>query len=318
MGWNKNVIAWLMSTFFTQNWRKSLRNQASRLQLRPEHLLWKSVWRTDVWSGNEKIAGHFIWYLGTIINICSAFNYSLVFAIIYAILNAFGKREHYEGIEGIMKIIDNSVVFNMYQMKVKDEFRSSFNEVGKRNMVTSSTIESGTLGMYNTMNDAGENLLFELYDDQKAYDKHVQSQQSKDFQRVVSEGATDVSQVELVPEFLGEQDVSLNTTTDNRLWVNVVRFTVKDGKQDQFKQILIPYLKKAMKAETEILVCYVSHVKDESNRWMTFQVFQNDDTFKKYVNSDGFHQVLDELTPLFEERELEQLDGQVLINQGHY
>lgn len=55
-----------------------------------------------------------------------------------------------------MKIIDNSVVFNMYQMKVKDEFRSSFNEVGKRNMVTSSTIESGTLGMYNTMNDAGE------------------------------------------------------------------------------------------------------------------------------------------------------------------
>lgn len=256
--------------------------------------------------------------MGTIINICSAFNYSLVFAIIYAILNAFGKREHYEGIEGIMKIIDNSVVFNMYQMKVKDEFRSSFNEVGKRNMVTSSTIESGTLGMYNTMNDAGENLLFELFDDQKAYDKHVQSQQSKDFQRVVSEGATDVSQVELVPEFLGEQDVSLNTTTDNRLWVNVVRFTVKDGKQDQFKQILIPYLKKAMKAETEILVCYVSHVKDESNRWMTFQVFQNDDAFKKYVNSDGFHQVLDELTPLFEERELEQLDGQVLINQGHY
>jgi quinol monooxygenase YgiN len=110
----------------------------------------------------------------------------------------------------------------------------------------------------------------------------------------------------------------LNTTTDNRLWVNVVRFTVKDGKQDQFKQILIPYLKKAMKAETEILVCYVSHVKDQPNKWMTFQVFQNDDTFKNYVNSDGFHQVMDELTPLFEERKLEQLDGQVLINQGHY
>ena len=217
-----------------------------------------------------------------------------------------------------MKVISNSVIFNMYQMSVKDEFRSAFNEVGKRNMVTSVAIENGTLAMYNTVNERGENLIFELYQDQAAYQKHTQSAQFKDFQRVATDAVAKREKIDLEPQFLGEQDVSLNTTTDNKMWVNIVRFTVKDGKGDEFKRILIPYLKKAMKAETEILVCYVSRMKDQPNKWLTFQVFQNDDTFNKYVNSDGYHQVLADLTPLFEERHLDPLDGQVLINQGHY
>lgn len=125
-------------------------------------------------------------------------------------------------------------------------------------------------------------------------------------------------QIKLIPEFLGEQDVSLNATTDNNLWVNVVHFTVKDGQGDAFKQLLVPYLKKAMKTETEILVCYVAQVKDQPNHWITFQVFQNNGTFNKYVNSAGFEQLQQELSPLLEQRSLEQLDGQVLINQGHY
>ena len=217
-----------------------------------------------------------------------------------------------------MKVISNSVIFNMYQMSVKDEFRSAFNEVGKRNMVTSVAIENGTLAMYNTVNEQGENLIFELYQDQAAYQQHTQSAQFKDFQRVATDAVAKREKIDLEPQFLGEQDVSLNTTTDNKMWVNIVRFTVKDGKGDEFKRILIPYLKKAMKAETEILVCYVSRMKDQPNKWLTFQVFQNDDTFNKYVNSDGYHQVLADLTPLFEERHLDPLDGQVLINQGHY
>lgn len=217
-----------------------------------------------------------------------------------------------------MKVISNSVIFNMYQMSVKDELRSAFNEVGKRNMVTSVAIENGTLAMYNTVNEQGENLIFELYQDQAAYQKHTQSAQFKDFQRVATDAVDKREKIDLEPQFLGEQDVSLNTTTDNKMWVNIVRFTVKDGKGDEFKRILIPYLKKAMKAETEILVCYVSRMKDQPNKWLTFQVFQNDDTFNKYVNSDGYHQVLADLTPLFEERHLDPLDGQVLINQGHY
>ena len=217
-----------------------------------------------------------------------------------------------------MKVISNSVIFNMYQMSVKDEFRSAFNEVGKRNMVTSVAIENGTLAMYNTVNERGENLIFELYQDQAAYQKHTQSALFKDFQRVATDAVAKREKIDLETQFLGEQDVSLNTTTDNKMWVNIVRFTVKDGKGDEFKRILIPYLKKAMKAETEILVCYVSRMKDQPNKWLTFQVFQNDDTFNKYVNSDGYHQVLADLTPLFEERHLDPLDGQVLINQGHY
>lgn len=217
-----------------------------------------------------------------------------------------------------MKVISNSVIFNMYQMTVKDEQRSAFNEVGKRNMVTSLAIENGTLAMYNTMNDQGENLIFELYQDSGAYQKHLNSAQFKDFKQVAADAVTSSNQIQLIPEFLGEQDVSLNATTDNNMWVNIVRFTVKDGQGDAFKQLLTPYLKKAMKTETEILVCYVAQMKDQPNQWMTFQVFQNDGTFNKYVNSAGFQQVQKALSPLLDERKVEQLDGQVLINQGHY
>lgn len=217
-----------------------------------------------------------------------------------------------------MKVISNSAIFNMYQMTVKDEHRSAFNEVGKRNMVTSVAIENGTLAMYNTVNEQGENLIFELYQDEGAYQKHRKSAQFKDFQKVAVDAVAAKKPIALNPEFLGEQDVSINATTDNQMWVNIVRFTVKDGQADKFKKILIPYLKEAMKTETEILVCYVAQDKDQPDHWITFQVFQNDGTFNKYVNSDGFKQVQEQLAPLVADRKLEPLDGQVLINQGHY
>ena len=217
-----------------------------------------------------------------------------------------------------MQVISNSVIFNMYEMTVDEAKRSTFNEVGKRNMVTSLAIENGTLGMYSTTNEAGHHLVFELYRDQDAYQKHLASSQYQDFRQVAADAVTDQRQIKLVPEFLSEQDVSLNATTDNQMWINVVRFQVKDGQGDAFKEILLPYLEKAMETETEILVCYVAQVANHPGEWITFQVFQNDGTFNKYVASDGFKRVQDQLAPLIEKREIEPLDGLVLINQGHY
>ncbi len=206
----------------------------------------------------------------------------------------------------------------MYRMTVDDNQRSTFNEVGKRNMVTSLAIENGTLAMYNTRDNQGDNLIFELYQDDAAYQKHLQSAQYHDFKEVATTAVTKSEATSLVPQFLAEQDVSLNATTDNNMWVNIVRFTVKDGQGYAFGQILADYLKEAMKTETEILACYIAQVKDDPNHWITFQVFQNDGTFNNYVNSDSFHRVQAQLAPLIEERKMEQLDGQVLINQGHY
>lgn len=217
-----------------------------------------------------------------------------------------------------MKVIDNSVILNMYKMTVDDDHRHAFNEIGKRNMVTSVTIENGTLAMYNTENEQGQNVIVEVYDGQNAYEQHRQSQQFNDFLAVAKDAVKENQKYELTPQFLGEQDVSLNATTDNNMRVNIVHFTVKDGYDSKFKQILADYLTKAMKAETEILVCYVAQKKDQPNKWLTFQVFQNDGTFNNYVNSAGFKEVQAKLAPMLDDRHLEQLDGRVLMNKGHY
>lgn len=217
-----------------------------------------------------------------------------------------------------MKVINNSGILNIYKMTVDEEHRRAFSDISKRNMVTSVTIEGGTLAMYNTVNEQGENLIVELYNDKHAFDVHHRSAQYQDSLAVAKDAVKESQKVELIPHFLGEQDVSLNATTDNNMRVNLVHFTLKEGQGEQFKRILADYLKTAMKAETEILVCYVAQIKERPNDWLTFQVFQNDGTFNNYVNSDGFKTVQKKLAPMLEDRQLEQLDGQVLMNKGHY
>ncbi|WP_295731044.1 putative quinol monooxygenase [uncultured Limosilactobacillus sp.] len=217
-----------------------------------------------------------------------------------------------------MKVIDNSVILKMFKLTVDDKQRRAFNEVGKRNMVTSVTIENGTLAMYHTENEQGQNVMLEVYDGAKAYDQHRQSPQFNDFLKVAEDAVQDQQKFELIPQFLGEQEVSLNVTTDNQMRVNIVHLTVKAGCDAKLKKLLTDYLTQAMQAETEILVCYVAQKQDQPNQWLTFQVFQNEETFKNYVNSAGFKEVQKQMAPLLDGRQLEQLDGRVLMNKGHY
>lgn len=217
-----------------------------------------------------------------------------------------------------MNIISNSSILNLFRIKVKDELRHDFNEAGQRNMVTSLAIENGTLAMYNTEDDHGTNVIVELYADEDAYKNHLASSQYQSFKDVATQATVKSERVALVPHFLGEQKVSINVTTDNNIRVNLVHFVMKDGQEDAFTNIVVPYLKDAMKTETEILVCYVAQVKGHPNEWYTFQVFQNEGTFENYVHSDGFKKVQDALIPLAEKREFEPLDGRVLLNQGSY
>lgn len=217
-----------------------------------------------------------------------------------------------------MNIISNSSILHLFRVQVKDELRHEFNEVGQRNMVTSLAIENGTLAMYNTEDEHGTNVIVELYADEDAYKNHLASSQYQAFRDVATKAAVSSERVELVPHFLGEQNVSINVTTDNNIRVNLARFDVKNGQNDAFEKIVVPYLKEAMKTETEILVCYVAQVKDHPNEWYTFQVFQNEGTFNNYVHSDGFKKVQDQLAPLAERKDFEQLDGRVLLNQGSY
>lgn len=217
-----------------------------------------------------------------------------------------------------MNIISNSSILNMYRISVKDDLRHDFDEAGKRNMVTSLAIENGTLAMYNTVDEQGYNLVIELYKDDQAYQEHIASDQYLSFREVAKKAVTKSEQIKLVPVFLVEQSVSINVTTDNSLRVNIVHFVMKDGQSDEFKKVVVPYLKEAMKDETEIMVCYVAQVAGHPNEWYTFQVFQNEGTFKNYIHSAGFKQVQDQLMPLADQRDFQQLDGQVLLNQGSY
>lgn len=217
-----------------------------------------------------------------------------------------------------MNIISNSTILNLYRITVKDKLRHEFNEMGQRNMVTSLAIENGTLAMYNTLDEQGTNVVLELYKDADAYQQHLASDQYQDFQKVAKQAVIKSDQTKLKPVFLGEQSVSINVTTDNNLRVNLVHMVMKDGETDNFKKIVVPYLKEAMKTETEILVCYVAQVTDQPNEWYTFQVFQNEGTFQNYVRSDGFKKVQKQLMPMSDKRDFQQLDGKVLLNQGSY
>lgn len=57
-----------------------------------------------------------------------------------------------------MKVISNSGILNIYKMTVDEEHRRAFSDIGKRNMVTSVTIEGGTLPIYRPSRTIGYRL----------------------------------------------------------------------------------------------------------------------------------------------------------------
>lgn len=90
--------------------------------------------------------------------------------------------------------------------------------------------------------DLTKNYTLKFYNNQAAYDEHVAADQYQQFKQEMAGVIVNDQVVDLEPQFMGHQDVALNISTPNGLWINIVQITVKPGHQADYQRVVTAQL----------------------------------------------------------------------------
>ena len=133
--------------------------------------------------------------------------------------------------------MNNSVVFKMHQLEINPDTHDQYLNASRGDMITAVAIEDGTFGMYasHQPDDLTKNYIFEVFNDEAAYQEHRKSGQYQQFHQEMDGVVVSDKETDLEPQFMGHQDVALNISTPNDLWVNIdnVRHLVVSFKNNE-------------------------------------------------------------------------------------
>lgn len=214
---------------------------------------------------------------------------------------------------------DNSVVFKMHLIKIAPDTYEQYLNANRGSLITAVAIEDGTFGMYasHQPDDLTSNYLFEVFDNQEAYKEHVSSGQYQQFKQEMDGVITKHDEIDLVPQFMGHQNVALNISTPNDLWVNIVRMTVATDHQAEYKKAVTAELQGALSNDPGMLAVYVGTEEGKPNEWVIYEVFQSEDNYRQHVADPAYQAYKDNTKQWVENKDVKQTIGDVLVNQNN-
>lgn len=124
-------------------------------------------------------------------------------------------------------------------------------------------------------------------------------------------------EIDLVPQFMGHQNVALNISTPNDLWVNIVRMTVATDHQAEYKKAVTAELQGALSNEPGMLAVYVGTEEGKPNEWVIYEVFQSEDNYRQHVADPDYQAYKDNTKQWVENKDVKQTIGDVLVNQNN-
>ena len=99
-------------------------------------------------------------------------------------------------------------IFNIFELGVKEGKKNAYVTVDKNNITKSVLNDEGTLGMYLVQEKENPNMtyMFEVYEDEKSYQKHIKSEQYKEFLRQSPTILTNhKKKIQVMPEYMGDK-----------------------------------------------------------------------------------------------------------------
>lgn len=218
-----------------------------------------------------------------------------------------------------MMNMKNSVVFKMHLIETAPDTHDQFLNASRGDMVTAIAIEDGTLGMYSSHQpeDITKNYAFEVFDDEKAYQAHRHSESYQQFDQQLADVIVKHQVIDLVPQFMEHQDVALNISTPNDLWINIVSIKVAADHLTDFKQVLAAQLDNAIKSDPGILAIYAGTKKGEPTEWIIYEVFQSEENYRKHIASPDHQSYVAQSKEWVLKKKVDQTIGDVLVNRGN-
>lgn len=219
----------------------------------------------------------------------------------------------------MLSVMSNAApLVRYFELTTDPDKQTAFEQVGVDNLSQSIQTEAGTLAMYATVSEQpNKNLVFEIYQDEQAYQIHAKSAQFARFVDVAKTAVTERKVVETVPQFLAEKTEPVQVVNNQLHKVNFASVTVKPELNDAFKAVVIDEMQKAMNTEQGVLVMYAVTLKDEPNQWRFFEIYQDEQAYQAHRQTPHFQHYLAETAPMVTAKSVITLQGGTLMNKGN-
>ena len=208
------------------------------------------------------------------------------------------------------------LIFNIFELGIKEGEKNAYVAVGKNNITKSVFNDKGTLGMYLVQEKENPNMtyMFEVYEDEKSYQKHVKSEQYKEFLRQSPTILTNhKKKIQVMPEYMGDKKFVQTRNTH----VNYVTVDVKEEFNDAFKEIVLDEMKQSIKKEEGVYVIYAATAKGNPDKWYFFEIYENEKTYQKHRKTAHFKKYIEQTENMIENKEFINIEGVILLNKGN-
>lgn len=206
-------------------------------------------------------------------------------------------------------------VLNLFELGIQPGQGAAYDEVGRHNIVTSIAKEPGTLAMYavRSKDDPDMAWVIEIYADEAAYRKHLQSAQYKAFLQRSPQILTDHKRrIEVVPQFLADKPVKQTADTIN----NLVIVELAPDQVSAFRDIVLPEMQQSVAKEAGVLAMYAFAEKGSPNRWYFYEIYASDAAYQAHRQTPWFKDYLQRSSALVRNKQAIPITPRLLMNKG--
>ena len=172
----------------------------------------------------------------------------------------------------------NKPEMNIFELDIRPDRDNDFADVARQTISASVDHEAGTLAMYalQRSDNSGQAFMFELYENERAYRKHLNAAPYKAFAARAPDIIDRKKKITLEPQFLGDKHIIPNERTIN----NLVIVEVKPEFQSEFRNIVLPEMVESLKVEKGVLAMYAGTDSETPKRWYFYDIYASEEDYQ--------------------------------------
>ena len=220
----------------------------------------------------------------------------------------------------LMSVANAAPLLRIFELGIQDNQQQAFNLAGQENLTASVSTEPGVLAMYAVSPVDKQNLsyLFEIYHDKNAYEAHVASPHFKAYQAKAPSLLTGYKKLtETEAQFFAEKSAPVWVINDSdKPVMRYAEITLKNGVNEQFRQIVIDEMKAAMEKEDGVLAMYAATVKGHPEQWCFVEIYADDAAYELHRQTPHFQHYIQATAEMLQDKKLTVLTNRSLVNKG--
>ena len=184
----------------------------------------------------------------------------------------------------------NKPEMNIFELGIRPDRDNDFADVARQTISASVDHEAGTLAMYalQRSDNSGQAFMFELYENERAYRKHLNAAPYKAFAARAPDIIDRKKKITLEPQFLGDKHIIPNERTIN----NLVIVEVKPEFQSEFRNIVLPEMVESLKVEKGVLAMYAGTDSETPKRWYFYEIYASEEDYQLHRQTPHFRDYL--------------------------